>query len=238
MAVLDQQSLFAHRGLHDTNLAPNSLGAIVAAAEAGYGIEFDVRLSADGVPFVSHDASTLADTGLDWEIAHTPSDRLRDLRFRVSGEPLATLDDVIAAVPASTLLLIELKPTPRVRQTVSALAERLHGRVGTTFVQSFQPSLVRAAKQALPQVQTGQLCEAPNAGMPLPERLLWALQPSNAWVRPDFLAVYLSALGGWATSFWRQRLRCPLLGWTVVDDEDVATCRAAGAGMIFDRIRP
>lgn len=238
VAAIDAQSLFAHRGLHDGNLAPNSLGAIVAAADAGYGVEFDVHLSADGVPFVSHDASTLADTGTDWQIAQTRSEHLRELRFRVGGEPLASLDDVLAVVPPTTPLLIEVKPTTRVRETVAALAMRLHGRTQASHLQSFQPAVVVAAKRALPAVAVGQLCEAPNGSMPVGERWFWTLQASNAWARPDFLAVYLSALGSRATTFWRQRLRCPLLGWTVADSDDVAACRAVGAGIIFDRIRP
>ena len=36
---------FAHRGLHDGERAENSLSAFSAAKAAGFGIEFDLRLS-------------------------------------------------------------------------------------------------------------------------------------------------------------------------------------------------
>ena len=46
----------AHRGLWRPDGAPeNSLAAFQAAAAAGYGIELDVQLSADGEAMVFHD---------------------------------------------------------------------------------------------------------------------------------------------------------------------------------------
>ena len=36
---------YAHRGLHDSEKAENSISAIKAAVDMGFGIEFDIRLS-------------------------------------------------------------------------------------------------------------------------------------------------------------------------------------------------
>ena len=59
---------FAHRGLYDDNARPeNSLAAFRAAAEAGYGVELDVRLTRDGVPVISHDGDLRRTAG---ESAH------------------------------------------------------------------------------------------------------------------------------------------------------------------------
>jgi len=57
---LEQQFLtrpIAHRGLHDAarGIIENSPAAVTAAVQAGYGIEIDVQISADGVPMVFHD---------------------------------------------------------------------------------------------------------------------------------------------------------------------------------------
>ena len=49
--------LYAHRGLHrPEGPAENSLPAFAAAIAAGYGAECDVRLSADAIAHVFHDA--------------------------------------------------------------------------------------------------------------------------------------------------------------------------------------
>ena len=46
---------FAHRALHGAGRPENSLSAVRAAVEAGYGIEIDVQLSRDGAAMVFHD---------------------------------------------------------------------------------------------------------------------------------------------------------------------------------------
>jgi glycerophosphoryl diester phosphodiesterase len=48
--------LFAHRGGLDGGHRPNSLAAFRDAVERGCAVESDVRLSADGVPVLVHDA--------------------------------------------------------------------------------------------------------------------------------------------------------------------------------------
>ena len=51
----------AHRGLHDraAGVIENSRAAITAAVEAGYGVEIDLQLSADGEAMVFHDDELL-----------------------------------------------------------------------------------------------------------------------------------------------------------------------------------
>lgn len=238
MLRIGPDSAFAHRGLHNERLPKNSLSAIVAAADAGYGVEFDIHLSSDGVPFVSHDPDTLLDTGINLRIADTRSDVLRQLVFSSHGEALATLDDVVREVGPSVPLLVEIKPTDRVCATVDAVAERLRGREGVAALQSFQPAMVWSAKRRHGAFAVGQLGEAANANMPVWERLYWQTLPTNAWNRPDFLAMDLSALTAPYVNFWRERLHCPLLAWTVVDDAEMALCNDANAGLIFEQVRP
>ena len=47
--------IIAHRGLHGDGVCENSLSAFRAAVDAGYPIELDVNVSADGECFVIHD---------------------------------------------------------------------------------------------------------------------------------------------------------------------------------------
>ena len=238
MLNISAQSLFAHRGLHDASMPRNSLSAIVAAAEAGYGIEFDVRLSRDGIPMVIHDADTMADTGIDLHINETNADVLRSLLFTGTSEPLSTLDDVLREVGPEVPLLIELKPTSRIRETVAEVAKRVAGREASVALQSFHPGIVRVAKRHSPRFAVGQLGEAVNPDMPWPEALYWRTLFSNVWTRPDFLGMHISALDTRVVQFWRTQLRCPVLGWTVEDEAGVAQCRGADAGMIFEAVRP
>lgn len=93
----------AHRG--DTRRAPeNTLGAIEAAlAVAGCdGVEFDVRLSSDGVPVLLHDETLARVQGRPERVDEVPARALEDV-----GVP--SLADVLAAVPHRAQLNVELK---------------------------------------------------------------------------------------------------------------------------------
>lgn len=238
MLTLTAVSLFAHRGLHDESRPRNSLAAHVAAADAGYGIELDIQLSRDGVPIVSHDPNTVHDTGVFRSIEATAAAAITELVFTGTELHLITLETLLAHVPPSVPLLVEIKPTHRVHEVVDAVARLLSARSDAVALQSFHPRIVRAARQRHPQFLTGQLGEAPSSALPLARRLHAMTLASNAFVRPQFLALEVSTLSAPAAVFWRRRLHAPLLAWTVTTAEQVRACQLEGAGMIFEGFRP
>ena len=236
MFLPNADSRFAHRGLHDEQLRRNSLPAIVAAADAGYGIEFDIHLTADGIPIVSHDPDTLHDTGVRLDIERSTWAQLRDLRFTGTDVPLASFDDVLAAVSPTVQLLVEIKPTRRRRAVVDAVASRIGDRTETVALQSFHPGIVLAARRRHPSFSCGQLVELPTPTMGALERLHSRTLWTNRWTGPDFIAVEVPMLDGALVR--RRRGNKPLLAVTVRTEAEVAACRRAGAGLIFEGIRP
>src|SRR3569623_3654743 len=67
----------AHRGLWSPDGAPeNSLAAFQAACAAGYGIELDVQLSADGEAMVFHDGGLKRMTGLEARLSDLTTSEL------------------------------------------------------------------------------------------------------------------------------------------------------------------
>ncbi|HQT98293.1 MAG TPA: glycerophosphodiester phosphodiesterase family protein, partial [Thermodesulfobacteriota bacterium] len=72
----------AHRGASDRALE-NSPAAFAMAASGGADmIEFDVRLSSDGVPVVFHDDRTGRTAKENLAVARTPAARLRTVRLK------------------------------------------------------------------------------------------------------------------------------------------------------------
>src|SRR4029079_14090478 len=67
---------WAHRGLHDVQkgVIENTPSAFTAAIAAGYGIECDLQVSADGEAMVFHDAGLGRLTEADKRIEHMPPD--------------------------------------------------------------------------------------------------------------------------------------------------------------------
>ena len=109
----------AHRGAG--KLAPeNTLAAFRLGASHGYrAFECDVKLSADGVPFLLHDATlerTTPDTGtagdLTWrELSRLDAGAWHSRAF--AGEPLPSLEAIARyCIRNGFALNIELKPTP------------------------------------------------------------------------------------------------------------------------------
>lgn len=107
--------VIAHRGSSGT--APeNTMAAFREAQAAGaMMIEFDVRLSADGVPVIVHDRTLQRTTGNRsrvWEMSSAAVRRLdAGSRFgrRFAGEPVPMLEDVLAWRPAPMGLNVEVK---------------------------------------------------------------------------------------------------------------------------------
>jgi len=105
--ALGRPFLLAHRGLHG-DFKENSLAALAAVAGSALdGVEFDVRFSADGVPFILHDATLQRTYGDPREISELSSEVLSAL-----GVP--SLHDALAVLPPELLLDVEVKEAPHV----------------------------------------------------------------------------------------------------------------------------
>lgn len=162
----------AHRGAG--HLAPeNTLAALRAGARHGYRMfECDAKLSADGVPFLMHDAEldrTTNGTGIGGD---QPWGALAQLDAGgwhspgYAGEPLATLAAAATFCRANGLHLdIEIKPTPGLEEpTGAAVAEHVarwwQDAKTLPLLTSFQPASLRAAQRAAPQLPRGLLLDA------------------------------------------------------------------------------
>ena len=162
----------AHRGAG--KLAPeNTLAAFKLGYSHGYRMfECDVKLSADGVPFLLHDA-TLDRTSNGHGIAGAQTwQALAALDAgswhgsTYAGEGLPTLAAVAEFCLANDCLLnIEIKPTPgheaaTGEAVANAAAQLWRDASVAPLLTSFSPDALRAAKQAQPQLLRGLLLDA------------------------------------------------------------------------------
>jgi glycerophosphoryl diester phosphodiesterase len=161
----------AHRGAG--KLAPeNTLASLRLGHAHGYRMaEFDVKLSADGVPFLLHDATLDRTTN-----ARGRADALpwRDLALldagawhspAYAGEPLPTLAAIARWCLANGMSVnIEIKPTPgRERETGAAVAldaaSLWAGAALPPLLSSFSEDALAAARDAVPELPRAWLCE-------------------------------------------------------------------------------
>jgi glycerophosphoryl diester phosphodiesterase len=168
----------AHRALHDQSdgRPENSRAAIHAATDAGYAIEIDVQLSADGAAMVFHDYHLERLTDVQGAVRLVHSDALKAIPLRGSAEGIPDLPDVMELVAGRVPLLIEIKDQDgamgkAVGPLEHAVARALAGYSGDVALMSFNPHSVAFMQQLCPDVPRGLTTSAYRTqDWPLPEQ--------------------------------------------------------------------
>lgn len=166
----------AHRGAG--KLAPeNTLAAFRVGASHGYrAFECDVKLSADGVPFLLHDATlqrTTPEEGVAGDRSWSELSRLDAGGWHsraYAGEPMPTLDAIACYCLRNGFALnIEIKPTPGHNEaTGRVVAEHAAALWADAPVKpllsSFQPDALAAARAARPELPRALLLDSLREG--------------------------------------------------------------------------
>lgn len=179
---------FAHRALHGESMAENSLLAVRAAVDAGYGIEIDIQPSRDGVPMVFHDYDLKRLTGVTGPIAQRSAHELVEIALSGGGGTIPTLTEVLGAVAGRVPLLIEIKDQdgalgPEVGPLQQAVCAVLEGYQGDVALMSFNPHAVAACRDHAPHIPRGiTTCPYPAEDWPTVPK---AVREAQATI-PDF----------------------------------------------------
>jgi glycerophosphoryl diester phosphodiesterase len=161
----------AHRGAG--KLAPeNTLAAFREGARHGYRcFECDVKLSADDVPFLLHDATldrTTSGTGVAGERPWDALSRVDAGSWHsraYAGEPLPTLEAIARYVRRNGFLLdLEIKPTPKHeahtgRLVAMDVARLWAGDAIPPLLSSFWPQALAGAREGAPALPRALLLD-------------------------------------------------------------------------------
>jgi len=159
----------AHRGAG--KLAPeNTLAAFRVGASFGHSaFECDVKLSADGVPFLLHDDTlerTTSGQGVAGERSWAELSRLDAGSWHstaFAGEPIASFEAIAAFCTANGYLLdLEIKPTPGTEaQTGRAVGQcaRALWRGMPVLLSSFKAQALMGARETAPELPRALLLD-------------------------------------------------------------------------------
>lgn len=210
----------AHRGLWSPDGAPeNSLAAFQAACEAGYGIELDVQLTADGEAVVFHDDKLARLSGAEGRLRDHSLAELRAFRLSGTDEVIPTLAEVLVQVGHRALVHIELKtPFGEVGELEKRVSEILLDHNGPTCVIGFNPYSHAWFADHHPQILRGLDSYRWNddGAMKLaPElRKSFARLEHIEIARPDFLALEAGMLP-FEKAAEQRAGGMPVIAWTV-----------------------
>ncbi len=167
--------IIAHRGASGER-PENSLAAFRRALELGAdGIELDVHLTADGVLVVHHDATPReapSEALQGRPIAQLTNDQLRP--FRAFGEPIPTLDEVLALVGDKLVVYCELKGAGTAPQACTLLTNPRW----RAAVHSFDHRMIADARRLSPSLARGVLETSYHLN---PTQSLASVQARDLW---------------------------------------------------------
>ncbi len=224
--------VLAHRGA-SAHAPENTFAAFDRAFETGsHGIEFDVRLSRDGVPVIHHDDTLERTAGDPRRVSDVDATELADLDVGTSFDPafagarMPTLADVLDRYGPRGLLNIELKPEagpdPALLDQVVA-AVRARGLEDSVLLTCFHVPTIRRAKTLAPRLHAGLILMEDAT-----QDVLDAIPEADGFGLPVFAATEAGVAAV------RARGREPIM-WIVNDPADAKRWRDAGAaGVITD----
>jgi glycerophosphoryl diester phosphodiesterase len=236
----------AHRGLHDASagIVENTVAAFSAAMAAGYGMETDLQISADGEAMVHHDDALGRLTEGSRFLADLTAAEIKAVRFKESSGRILTLGELCDLVAGRVTLLLELKShfdgdARLAKRTVDVLS----AYSGPVAVMSFDPDLIEAVRHAAPGLRRGIVSER-NYSHPEWKQLPLSRKRDMTWLlhaprsRPQFIAYSVKDLPAAVPLLARTVFGLPLLTWTVRGKDDRRLAARWADQIIFEGWRP
>jgi glycerophosphoryl diester phosphodiesterase len=232
--------------LHDEEhgVIENTPSAVQAAIAAGYGIEVDVQISADGEAMVHHDDVLGRLTDGEGRLDQFTAAELKQVAFRGAADRMMTLGELCDLNGGRATMLVELKSKfdGDERLPLRVIEVLTHYR-GPVAPMSFDPGQMAILAQKSPKLVRGIIAAKYR---PHP---YWDLMP--AWMqlgmgylvtalsaRPQFIAYAIADLPAAAPLFARHVLSMPLLTWAVRTPSERQRAARWADQMIFEGFRP
>lgn len=229
---------YAHRGYFDNDSAAleNSMAAFQAAMDAGYGIELDVQMSADGVPMVFHDADLERMCGVSGKIWEYTCAELQQMRLMNTEETIPTFAEVLALIDGQVPVIVEYK-LDRVNTDVCEAGNALLQEYdGAYCIQCFHPLALMWYKKNAPEVVRGQLSQSFWEDEKYHGDALYALLSymiENVATRPDYIAYQFDDADNLSFRLCRA-MGAKTAGWTLRDPADYEIAKEDFDLFIFD----
>lgn len=234
---------YAHRGLHNAERPENSMSAFKAALDAGYGIELDLHLMADGNLGVMHDSSLKRTAGADVRMEDLTTADLTKFHLGGTSETIPEFRQVLELFDGKAPLIVELKPAGNNHEALTkAACEMLDGYNGPYCIESFDPRCLLWLRNNRPDIIRGQLAEnyfkTKDAKLPWILKFILSNHLEYFLIDPDFVAYRFSDRKTLSNFLVRRLWRVQGVSWTIRSKEDYDTAVAEGWIPIFENFEP
>lgn len=195
-------AVVGHRGAAGLALE-NTLTAFRRALEVGVDVaEFDVQVTADGVPVLLHDETLERIAGLHVNVRSTSFSELKSIVLP-GGERIATLEELLALDSGKLPLFIEVKHVEDTGRVLEVVAREK--AVDFVAIISFHEEALKIAREKLPTVPRGLIYATP------PGKIVEARRLGCQIVLPRYTLATEKAVA------FAHRLGLKVVVWTVND---------------------
>ncbi len=233
---------YAHRGLFGRNeIVENTIPAFREAEDAGFGIELDVRLSADGELVVFHDDTLERLCGRPEKVSSLTASELSWVDIKGTYERIPLFTDVLDRIDHRIPLCIEIKGEGSDTAVCEKLAAILDGYDGYYSVESFNPFLLNWFRKNRPRIVRGQLTTNLFKGgvrTSLFNKIGCTTMIFNFLSKPDYIAYDVKCPRQLPVVICDRLYHALMVAWTVRDERTLAECRAKGRICIFQDFIP
>lgn len=233
---------YAHRGLHGSGRAENSLSAFRAAVEHGYGAELDIHLLKDGGLAVIHDSELGRTTGQTGRVEELTTADLKNYRLEGTKDCIPTFREVLDLFEGKAPLIIELKAADNAAALCEAACRAMEGYRGAWCMESFDPRCVYWLRKHRPDIIRGQLAENsfrnPKSKLPWILKLILSFHLENFLTKPDFIAYEWETRRTLSNRICRKLWGLQGVSWTLRTPEDHAQALKEEWIPIFEHYEP
>ena len=232
---------YAHRGLHNSERAENSMSAFRAAVEAGFGIELDVRLSSDGRLVVFHDDTLDRVVGREGRVDAFTYGELSGMSLCGTEDGIPLFTDVLELVAGRVPLLVEIKEDAGVYAVSDECARILAEYRGPYIVESFNPLSLKNFRKKLSDVPLGILSQKYTKEKKYRKPLFYILQLMliNRIAGVSFIAFNHEHYRSVSLFFARLFFGAKSFAWTVRSEDEERLAKKHGfTSVIFENYIP
>lgn len=234
---------YAHRGLHGDGAPENSMAAFRKALDAGYGIELDLHLLADGNLAVIHDSLLNRTTGQAGRVEDLKTEDLKNYHLEGTEETIPQFSQVLTLFQGKAPMIIELKAEGGNHAALAETAcKMLEGYRGSYCIESFDPRCLVWLRKNKPEILRGQLAEnffRSRNDLPDGTRFVLTNLLTNFRTCPDFIAYCFSQRKTTlSVDFCRKLWGVRCAAWTLRTPEAFAEAQKEGWLPIFEGFRP
>lgn len=234
---------YAHRGLHGNGVPENSMHAFQLAKNAGYGVELDIHLLADGNLAVIHDAKLNRTTGEDGAVEDLVTEQLKDYHLEGTEETIPQFSEALKLFDGKIPLIVELKcERNNYKSLCEAACKMLDGYDGSFCMESFDPRCIFWLRKNRPDIIRGQLTEnyfaSHNSRLPWYLKFVLANQMLNFLTMPDFIAYRYKDRKTISNFLCRRLWGVQGVSWTLKNQHEYDTALSEGWIPIFEGFKP